>query len=91
MSFPDTMMGEVLDKNLKQFNWIESFDDLEVIIEEFSDSIQRDYKYARAFSDFIFGAQLRYNILLSKGQDQEINEAWSTKAGRTHRTTSQCV
>ena len=78
MSFPDTMMGEVLDKNLKQFNWIESFDDLEAIIEEFSDSIQLDYKLARAFSDFIFGAQLRYNVLLSKGQDQEINEAWST-------------
>lgn len=77
MSFPDTMMGEVLYKKLKSFSWVESFDEIEAIIEEFSVPIQRDYMLARVFSDFIFGAQLRYNVILSKGQDQKINEAWS--------------
>jgi len=40
------------------------------------DNIKKDYILAKEFADFIYGAHLRYNVLLSKGEDYNVNAEW---------------
>ena len=47
----------------------ESFDDIEGMINILPDNIRKDYILAKEFADFIYRAHLRYNLILSKGQD----------------------
>ena len=76
MSYPDTMLGEVLEKNVEEFCMCNSFNELEAIMHKFSEPIQYDFHLAKSFSDFILGAQLRYNAILSKGKDNDVIDDW---------------
>lgn len=76
MSYPDTMLGEVLEKNVEEFCMCNSFNELEAIMHKFSEPIQYDFHLAKSFSDFILGAQLRYNAILSKGKDNDVSDGW---------------
>lgn len=52
-----------------------SFDDIpENILPKM---LQRDYRLARDFSDFIIGAHIRYNAIFSEYQDTEMEDEWN--------------
>lgn len=52
-----------------------SFDDIpENILPKM---LQRDYRLARDFSDFIIGAHIRYNVIFSEYQDTEMEDEWN--------------
>lgn len=52
-----------------------SFDDIpENILPKM---LQRDYRLARDFSDFIIGAHIRYNVIFSEYQDDEMIDEWN--------------
>ena len=53
-----------------------SFDEIEGMINILQDSIKKDYIPAKKFADFIYGAHLRYNVMLSKGEDDALSAEW---------------
>jgi hypothetical protein len=40
-------------------------------------NMRRDFSLARRFSRFIFGAQVRYNVIFSEGLDENVNNLWT--------------
>lgn len=75
-SCPDTLIGHILIKELYQFCKLENFDNLEEMINTFPKNITSDYLQAKNFADFIIGAHIRFNVLLSKSQDDKIKSLW---------------
>ena len=52
-----------------------SFDDIpEGILPK---ALKKDYRLARDFSDFIIGAHIRYNVIFSEYQDDEMIDEWN--------------
>lgn len=52
-----------------------SFDDIpEDILPK---ALRKDYQLARDFSDFIIGAHIRYNVIFSEYQDDEMKDEWN--------------
>ena len=52
-----------------------SFDDIpEDILQK---ALRKDYRLARDFSDFIIGAHIRYNVIFSEYQDDEMEDEWN--------------
>jgi hypothetical protein len=49
-----------------------SFD--EIALHKLVPDLKRDYLLAKSFSDFIFGAQLQYNVLYSGGSDDDMRQ-----------------
>ena len=76
LSCPDSILGFVLKNDYTDFLIFESFSDVEGMINLLPDSIEKDYFMAKEFADFIYGAHLRYNVLLSKGEDDNVNTEW---------------
>lgn len=58
---------------------IEEINDFDIIGEVFDlpIGIKEDYYMARDFSDFIYGANIRYNYILSKGNNEDIKGEWT--------------
>jgi hypothetical protein len=40
------------------------------------ENIRKDFILAKEFADFIYGAHLRYNVLLSREEDDIVNAEW---------------
>ena len=76
-SCPESLMGFVLDKNYKDILDFNNFDDIEGMSNILPDTLKTDYILARSFADFAYGIQLRYNMVLSKGEAQDINISWN--------------
>jgi len=55
----------------------EKFDDIYAMQSIMPPELLRDYELARDFSRFIFGAQVRYNVIYSGGQNDLANELWA--------------
>ena len=45
------------------------------MFELFPEHIQSDFLMAKQFAHFIFGAHLRYNVILSNGENEEVNKS----------------
>jgi hypothetical protein len=45
---------------------------------ELPEDIRNDYEMAQRFARFIYGANIRYNVILSGGQNKEANEEWDS-------------
>ena len=73
LTCPDSLLGYVLKNNYTDFLMFENFDDIEGMMNILPDNIKKDYILAKEFADFIYGAHLRYNVLLSKGEDYNVN------------------
>lgn len=71
----DTLLSYLLKEGKDK---IEEINDFDVIGELFDlpKRIKEDYYMARDFSDFIYGANIRYNYILSKGNNEDIEEEW---------------
>jgi hypothetical protein len=76
LTCPDSLLGYVLKNNYIDFLMFKSFDDIEEMMNILSDSIKKDFILAKEFANFIYGAHLRYNVLLSKGEDDNVNAEW---------------
>ena len=73
----DSLFALVLRENRIDFTEFESFDDISALHGLMPPDMWRDYCLARDFSRFIFGAQVRYNVIYSKGQNKEANDLWN--------------
>jgi hypothetical protein len=73
-----SLLGFILSENRYDFLELDHFDDIAgTILPILPEQIKSDYMMAKAFSDFINGAHIRYNILLSKGNHDGIQEEWA--------------
>ena len=75
-SVPHSLLAWILENNVTDFMNIETFDQFETMFEIFPEQIQSDFLMAKQFADFIFGAHIRYNVILSNGEDEEVNQKW---------------
>lgn len=75
---PASLLSYILENKLHHLPELEGFMSLEHIIRAFPAQLRADYALASAFSHFIFGARIRYNIILSEGKNQKANEAWNS-------------
>ena len=75
-SCPSSILGFALDKDYKDILEFSTFDEMEGMLNILPESLKKDYLLARAFADFAYGIQIRYNIILSKGESEDINTAW---------------
>lgn len=75
-SVPDTLIGYVLDKSYSDILLFNNFDDLEGMLNVLPDQMKSDYIMAKEFADFIYGVFIRYNMILSKGKDDEVKAEW---------------
>ena len=72
----DTLLSYLLKEGKDK---VEEINDFDVIGELFDlpTGIKEDYYMARDFSDFIYGANIRYNYILSKGNNEDIEDEWT--------------
>ena len=75
-SVPHSLLAWLLENNKTDFMNIETFDQIETMFDFFPEHIQSDFLMAKQFADYIFGAHLRYNVILSNGENEEVNEKW---------------
>lgn len=75
-SCPESMLSYVLKEENHDFIAIHEFDHIEGIIDRLPVQITDHYLLAKQFADFIYGAHLRYNAILSKGESNDILAKW---------------
>jgi hypothetical protein len=77
-STKDTLLAFILRGNRTDFCDYTSFDDLDTMIPVMPEGMKADYIMARDFARFIYGAQIRYNFIYTKGHDdnKSVNEEW---------------
>ncbi|MFX4263564.1 DUF6361 family protein [Pelotomaculum propionicicum] len=71
----DSLLAYILRNNLYE---VITYDDISIIDKEIElpQDIREDYEMAQRFAEFIYGANIRYNVILSGGQNDEANEEW---------------
>lgn len=74
----DSLMALVLRESRNDFCEYGAFNDLDTLIPAMPEMMKNDYIMARDFAQFIYGAQIRYNVIFTKGQDDEVLEAWES-------------
>ena len=72
----DSLFALVLREGRLDFTKYEFFSDIDALQNLMPPEMLRDYRLARDFSRFIFGAQIRYNIIYSGGENELANELW---------------
>lgn len=72
----NSLMAFILKNNLKE---IIEYSDLSMIGLRFElpPNLKEGYEMALRFSRFVYGATIRYNIILSNGDNQDANEQWT--------------
>ncbi|MGN0114654.1 MAG: hypothetical protein ACI396_04965, partial [Acutalibacteraceae bacterium] len=68
-----SMLGFILENDIKEFVACESFLDLGNIIQMFPENMQKDYMLAAAFSDFIYAIRTVYNVIVSDEKNEWAN------------------
>ena len=71
----NSLFAYLANKDLETIQAIEHVEALGQIF-DLPDSIRRIYDMAMAFSDFIYGATLRYNVILSHGENKKARKDW---------------
>ncbi len=72
----DSLLALTLRENRLDFTEYERFDEIDALQSLMSPEILTDYRLARDFSRFVFGAQIRYNVIYSGGQNELANKLW---------------
>ena len=89
VSNPDSMMAQILRNQSEEFLNCQSFQEMKSLIGRMPENIQRDYKLADDFSNFLFVIRTLYNIILSEGKNEQASLIWDqqkTQLGRYART-----
>jgi len=80
LSMPKTrnsLLALLLRENRTDFTEFENFDHISALQGLLPPDMWRDYCLARDFSRFVFGAQIRYNVIFSEGQNEDANDLWA--------------
>jgi len=72
----DSLLALILRENRVDFPNYGTFSDLDGMMAIMPPDMRRDYGLARGFSNFIYGAQARYNVIYSEGQNEGANRLW---------------
>lgn len=72
----NSLLALVLRENRLDFAEYERFNDIDALQSFMPPEMLKDYHLARDFSRFVFGAQIRYNVIYSGGQNELANERW---------------
>ena len=72
----DSLLALILRDNRTDFCNYNSFNDLDTLLPSMPEMMKNDYILARNFAQFIYGAQIRYNIIFTKGQEEDVVEQW---------------
>ena len=77
---PASMLAFFLSHNLTHITQMKSFSDLldNSIFTLFPEQMRQDYQLAEAFSSFVYGIRIRYNMMISKRKNDAANEAWDS-------------
>jgi len=73
----DSLLALVLRENRNDFCEYENFADISAMRDIMPPAMWSDYCLARDFSAFVFGAQIRFNVIFSEGQNEAANELWT--------------
>lgn len=76
ISTKDSLLALILRENRMDFYSYEKFNDIDTLLSLMPADMANDYIMARDFAQFIYGAQIRYNYIFTKGDNEEVNEAW---------------
>lgn len=69
-----TLLAYILKNNIEEVLDIDSFDDLDSIMNKFPNYIRKDYEMAKSFSDFILVLRTLYNVIASDGENEYAND-----------------
>jgi len=72
----DSLLALILRENRIDFARYEEFSDIDALQSLMPPELLSDYRLARDFSRFVFGAQIRYNIIYSDGCNEFAGELW---------------
>lgn len=79
----DSMLAYMLKNNLVDHSKLGSFQNLETVIDQYPQDIQKKYKLAKDFSRFIYVLRVIYNIIITEGKNttavkelEETKEKW---------------
>lgn len=74
----DSFLGFILKNNRRDFTELANFTEIgENMLHFLPGSISDTYRMAEGFANFIYGAHVRYNVILSQGQDSYALEEWT--------------
>lgn len=76
-SQPKSLLAFILQMDMKEILLVQNFHELEALVSRFPLELQETYYLARSFSDFIYLARIRYNIILSEGSNEKAVKQWS--------------
>jgi hypothetical protein len=71
-----SLLALILEKNYRDFCEYENFAEISGMLDILPPEMRDDFCLARDFSDFVFGAQVRYNVIFSEGQNKDANDKW---------------
>ena len=72
-SCPESMIGYILNHDIKEFVELDNFEDIDSVIKSFPDNMQNDYYLAKAFSEFVYVARVLFNIIIDEQNSDAIN------------------
>jgi len=72
----ESLLALILRENRLDFCEYETFDYIIALRDFMPPEMLNCYCLARDFSEFVFGAQVRYNVIFSEGQNDIANELW---------------
>lgn len=72
----DSLLALILREKRRDFLQFEKFTEMDSLEAIMPANVLQDYRLARDFACFIFGAQVRYNVIYSRGQNETANELW---------------
>ena len=69
----NSMLAHILKEDMRIILEYDSFRDLENIIKEFPENIQKDYHRAKSFSEFVYVLRVMYNLIVSEYKNENAN------------------
>ncbi|MFS0862039.1 DUF6361 family protein [Fredinandcohnia sp. 179-A 10B2 NHS] len=72
----DTLFAYLLNQDSSVLQ-VDTFEQIGEKYQQLPEQIQKDYRMANKFSEFISGANIRYNVVLSNGENENANEKWN--------------
>ena len=72
----DSLLALILRGNRRDFTGFTELDAVETLRDIMPQDMWKDFCLARDFSQFVYGAQLRYNVIYSEGQNKDAVLLW---------------
>lgn len=72
-SYPESLFAFLLNKQDENFTLINKFEEISIYKETMSEQMQYDLNLAILFADFLEGIHIRYNVILSQGDEDNVS------------------